>query len=84
MKLSLPLEYKKLPEFFDAHNINDDSEQKNIVLEKLLKKYQAKTILDIIPFPTKKVSLRNCKLSFIFLAKNLQKASVVWIYNFVF
>ena len=79
MKLGLPLEYKKLPEFFDAHNINDDSEQKNIVLEKLLKKYQVKTILDIIPFPIKKVSLRDLKLSFIFLAKNLQKASVVWI-----
>ena len=27
----------------------------------------------IIPFPIKKVSLKDCKLSFIFLAKNLQK-----------
>ena len=84
MKLGLPLEYKKLPEFFDAHNINDDSKQKNIVLEKLLKKYQVKTVLDIIPFPIKKVSLRDLKLSFIFLAKNLQKVSAVWIYSFVF
>jgi ubiquinone/menaquinone biosynthesis C-methylase UbiE len=46
-KLGLPLEYKKLPEFFDAHNIGDDTELKNSVVEKLLKKYNAKTILDL-------------------------------------
>lgn len=46
-KLGLPLEYKKLPEFFDAHNIGDDTELKNSVLEKLLKKYQVKTVLDL-------------------------------------
>ena len=38
----------------------------------------------IIPFPIKKVSLKDCKLSFIFLAKNLQKASAVWAYDFIF
>ena len=32
----------------------------------------------------KKVSLKDCKLSFIFLAKNLQKASAVWVYDFIF
>ena len=32
----------------------------------------------------KKVSLKDCKLSFIFLAKNLQKASAVWTYDFIF
>jgi len=46
-KLGLPLEYKKLPEFFDAHNISDDTELKNSVLEKLLKKYQVKSVLDL-------------------------------------
>jgi hypothetical protein len=30
-----------------------------------------------IPFTIKKASLRECKLSDIFLAKNLQKASAV-------
>lgn len=46
-KLGLPLEYKKLPEFFDAHNIGDDTELKNSVIEKLLKKYSTKTVLDL-------------------------------------
>jgi len=46
-KLGLPLEYKKLPEFFDAHNIDDDTELKNSVVEKLLKKYDVKTVLDL-------------------------------------
>ena len=46
-RLGLPLEYKKLPEFFDAHNIGDDTELKNSVIEKLLKKYSTKTALDL-------------------------------------
>ena len=46
-KLGLPLEYKKLPEFFDAHNIDYDTELKNSVVEKLLKKYSTKTVLDL-------------------------------------
>lgn len=46
-KLGLPLEYKKLPEFFDAHNIDYDVELKNSVIEKLLKKYDIKTVLDL-------------------------------------
>jgi SAM-dependent methyltransferase len=46
-KLGLPLEYKKLPEYFDAHNICDDTNAKNAVIEKLLKKHQVKTVLDL-------------------------------------
>ena len=45
--LGLPLEYKKLPQYFDAHNIGDDTELKNSVVEKLLKKYKVKTVLDL-------------------------------------
>lgn len=46
-KLGLPLEYKKLPEFFDSHNIDDNTELKNSVVEKLLKERGAKTVLDL-------------------------------------
>lgn len=46
-KLGLPLEYQKLPEYFDAHNTNDDTEAKNSVIEKLLKPHNVKTILDM-------------------------------------
>lgn len=46
-KLGLPLEYKKLPEYFDAHNVGDDTDLKNSVVEKLLKKYDVKTVLDL-------------------------------------
>lgn len=46
-KLGLPIEYKKLPEFFDAHNICDDTQEKNVALEKLLKKHKVKSVLDL-------------------------------------
>ncbi|MES2677429.1 MAG: class I SAM-dependent methyltransferase [Pseudomonadota bacterium] len=46
-KLGLPLEYKKLPQYFDAHNICDDTDLKNSVVEKLLKKHKVKTVLDL-------------------------------------
>lgn len=46
-KLGLPLEYKKLPQYFDAHNISDDTELKNSVLKKILRKYEVKTVLDL-------------------------------------
>lgn len=46
-KLGLPLEYKKLPEFFDAHNIGDDTELKNSVVENFLKEYSTKAVLDL-------------------------------------
>jgi SAM-dependent methyltransferase len=45
--LGLPLEYKKLPQYFDAWNINDDTHTKNSIIEQLLKKYDVKTVLDL-------------------------------------
>ncbi len=45
-KLGLPLEYKKFPEYFDAHNIGEDTNAKNAVVEKLLKTHNIKTVLD--------------------------------------
>lgn len=45
--LGLPLEYKKFPQYFDAHNIGDDTDLKNSVVEKLLKKHGVKTVLDL-------------------------------------
>ena len=39
-EFGLPLEYKKLPEFFDAHNITNKTETTNRFLEKLLSKIQ--------------------------------------------
>lgn len=46
-RLGLPLEYQKRPDFFDAHNINDDTESKNAVIESLLRKYKVKNVLDL-------------------------------------
>ncbi|QDQ39375.1 class I SAM-dependent methyltransferase [Legionella geestiana] len=46
-KLGLPIEYQQLPQFFDAHNINDGTERKNALIEKLLKEQGTKTILDM-------------------------------------
>ncbi len=46
-KLGLPIEYKKLPQYFDAHNIGEDTEAKNAVLEKLLKKHKVASVLDL-------------------------------------
>jgi 2-polyprenyl-3-methyl-5-hydroxy-6-metoxy-1,4-benzoquinol methylase len=45
--LGLPLEYQRLPEFFDAHNINEQTDSKNALIEKLLKVQNAKTVLDM-------------------------------------
>lgn len=47
VKLGLPLEYKKLPEYFDAHNICDDTDSKNSVIENLLRSHKVKTVLDL-------------------------------------
>lgn len=46
-KLGLPLEYQQLPEFFDAHNINEQTTAKNSLIETLLKAQQVKTVLDM-------------------------------------
>lgn len=45
-ELGLPLEYKKLPEFFDAHNMTNKTEITNRVIEKLLRKHDIRTVLD--------------------------------------
>lgn len=46
-KLGLPLEYNKLSEFFDAWNVNDDTEDKNAVIENILKGQGIKSVLDM-------------------------------------
>ena len=45
-EFGLPLEYKKLPEFFDAHNITNKTETTNRVIEKLLSQFDVRTVLD--------------------------------------
>jgi len=45
--LGLPSEYKKEPQYFDAWNINETTEFKNSVIEKILKQYHVKTVLDM-------------------------------------
>jgi ubiquinone/menaquinone biosynthesis C-methylase UbiE len=47
LDLGLPLEYQKLPQYFDAGNTGDDTQEKNAVIEKLLKEHHAKTVLDL-------------------------------------
>ena len=46
-ELGLPLEYQKLPEYFDAHNVGDDTAAKNVVIEKMLRQHNVKTVLDM-------------------------------------
>lgn len=46
-KLGLPLEYQQMPEYFDAHNISEQTEAKNALIEKLLKEQGVKTVLDM-------------------------------------
>lgn len=51
--LGLPIEYKKLPEYFDAHNISDDTDTKNSVIEKFkneftLQIYTAKELQNML------------------------------------
>lgn len=46
-KLGLPVEYKKHPEYFDAFNINDNTDTKNAVIEKLLEEQKVRTVLDL-------------------------------------
>jgi len=46
-KLGLPLEYQKLPEYFDALNIGDDTDANNGVIENLLKMHKVQTVLDL-------------------------------------
>ena len=46
-ELGLPIEYQQLPQFFDAHNINEETEDKNALIEKLLEEQGIKTVLDM-------------------------------------
>lgn len=46
-KLGLPLEYQQMPEYFDAHNVNQETEAKNALIEKLLKEQKVSTVLDM-------------------------------------
>lgn len=45
--LGLPFEYQKFPEYFDAININETTDEKNAVIEQLLKTQQVKTVFDM-------------------------------------
>jgi len=45
--LGLPLEYQQMPEYFDAHNISEQTDAKNALIERLLKAQQIKTVLDM-------------------------------------
>lgn len=46
-KLGLPIEYQQMPEYFDSHNINEQTEATNTLIEKLLRNQNAKTVLDM-------------------------------------
>ncbi len=46
-KLGLPIEYQQMPEYFDAHNTDKNTEVKNALIEKLLRKQEVKTVLDM-------------------------------------
>lgn len=46
-KLGLPFEYQQMPDYFDAHNLNQETEAKNALIERLLKNQQVNTVLDM-------------------------------------
>lgn len=47
LDLGLPLEYQIMPEWFDAHNIKADTNDKNASLRKILSSHVVKTVLDM-------------------------------------
>ncbi len=47
IKLGLPFEYQQYPEYFNAMNIGDDTENKNALIERLLKKQHVHTVWDM-------------------------------------
>ena len=49
--LGLPIEYQKLPQFFDAHNINADTANKNAVIEALLKNIMCVVFMILLAAP---------------------------------
>lgn len=46
-KLGLPLEYQQMPEYFDAHNMSDETASQNALIEKLLKEQNVSSVLDM-------------------------------------
>ncbi|MCE3044157.1 class I SAM-dependent methyltransferase [Legionella sp. 16cNR16C] len=46
-ELGLPLEYQQMPEYFDAHNVSEQTDYKNALIEKLLRDQGVKTVLDM-------------------------------------
>ncbi|NNM59964.1 MAG: phosphotransferase [Legionellales bacterium] len=45
--LGLPIEYQQMPEYFDASNVNEETEAKNAVIHRLLKEQKVRTVLDM-------------------------------------
>lgn len=45
--LGLPFEYQEMPEYFDAHNVSEETDAKNAVIEKLLKAQGVHCVLDM-------------------------------------
>lgn len=45
--LGLPLEYRTLPEFFDAQNTNENTDAKNGIIETLLRQNNVNSVLDL-------------------------------------
>jgi len=43
----LPPEYQKQPEYFDAFNVSDDTDEKNRIIENILRKHRVHTVLDL-------------------------------------
>ena len=46
-RLVLQLEYNKFPEYFDVHNVTEDTEVTNGLIERILKKHGVETVLDL-------------------------------------
>jgi SAM-dependent methyltransferase len=46
-KLGLPFEYQQMPEYFDAHNVSEETQAKNALIDKLLKEQRVNTVLDM-------------------------------------
>ena len=40
-------EYQQMPDYFEAHNISEQTEAKNALIEKLLKLQNVKTVFDM-------------------------------------
>lgn len=45
--LGLPIEYKALPHFFDAHNISKETDDKNALVDRLLQRHNVHSVYDM-------------------------------------